>query len=62
MAARAALVGLGGYLMVMKLPAATRDQIDVWGTLPEGLGVMQRLKSAFDAKGILNPGRFVGSI
>jgi glycolate oxidase FAD binding subunit len=61
-AARKALVGLGGYLVVMKLPESVRDQVDVWGTPPEGLGVMMRLKSAFDGKGILNPGRLVGSI
>jgi glycolate oxidase FAD binding subunit len=61
-AAREALVGLGGYLVVMVLPDAARDGIDVWGTPPEGLSVMQRLKAAFDPKGILNPGRFVGGI
>ena len=59
---REALVGLGGYLVVMALPDAARDGIDVWGTPPEGLSVMQRLKAAFDAKAILNPGRFVGGI
>jgi glycolate oxidase FAD binding subunit len=61
-AAREALVSLGGYLVVMALPEAARDGIDVWGTPPDGLGVMQRLKAAFDPKGILNPGRFVGGI
>jgi glycolate oxidase FAD binding subunit len=61
-AAREALVGLGGYLVVMALPDAARDGIDVWGAPPEGLSVMQRLKAAFDPKGILNPGRFVGGI
>jgi len=61
-AAREILVGLGGYMVVMKLPEAARDRIDVWGTPPDGLGVMTRLKAAFDAKGILNPGRFVGGI
>jgi glycolate oxidase FAD binding subunit len=61
-AAREGLVSLGGYLVVMALPDAARDGIDVWGTPPEGLSVMQRLKAAFDPKGILNPGRFVGGI
>lgn len=60
--ARELLAGLGGYMVVMELPETARDQFDVWGTLPEGLGVMNRLKSAFDAKGILSPGRFVGAI
>jgi glycolate oxidase FAD binding subunit len=62
MAAREVLVGLGGYLVVMKLPEAARDRIDTWGTAPDGLGVMKRLKAAFDGKGILNPERFVGGI
>lgn len=61
-AAREALVGLGGYLVVLKAPEAARDTIDVWGKTPTGLEVMKRLKTAFDAKGILNPGRFVGGI
>jgi glycolate oxidase FAD binding subunit len=62
MAARHALVGLGGNLVVMKYPETAHDRIDTWGTAPDGLGVMRRLKVAFDAKGILNPERFVGGI
>ncbi len=61
-AAREILVGLGGYMVLMHLPEAARGWIDVWGTPPAGLGVMKRLKAAFDAKAILNPGRFVGGI
>ncbi len=61
-AARETLVSLGGFLVVLRLPEAARDGIDVWGGSPEGLGVMKRLKAAFDAKGILSPGRFVGRI
>ncbi|MFI5339183.1 MAG: FAD-binding oxidoreductase [Candidatus Methylomirabilales bacterium] len=61
-AAREILVGLGGYMVLMNLPEAARGWIDVWGTPPAGLGVMKRLKAAFDAKAILNPGRFVGGI
>jgi FAD/FMN-containing dehydrogenase len=62
MAARDVLTGLGGYLVVMELPEAASVLIDVWGTPPDGLGLMKRLKAAFDSKGILNPGRFVGRI
>ena len=61
-AARDALSNLGGYLVIMALPEAVRDGIDPWGGTLEGLGVMARLKAAFDAKGILNPGRFVGRL
>jgi len=62
MAARHALVSLGGNLVVMKHPDTVRDRIDTWGTPQVGLGVMKRLKVAFDGKGILNPERFVGGI
>lgn len=61
-AARDALAALGGYLVVLKLPEAARDGIDVWGRPPEGLGIMRRLKAALDSRRILNPGRFVGGI
>jgi glycolate oxidase FAD binding subunit len=61
-ATRDILVGLGGYMVALRLPEAARERFDVWGTPPDGLGIMKRLKAAFDAKGILNPGRFVGGI
>jgi glycolate oxidase FAD binding subunit len=60
--ARDALAALGGYLVVLDAPEAVRRHVDVWGPLPDGFGVMQRLKAEFDPKGILNPGRFVGGI
>lgn len=61
-ASREALAALGGFLVVLDAPAPVRAQVDVWGPPPDGLGLMQQLKAAFDAKGILNPGRFVGRI
>ncbi len=61
-ASREALAALGGFLVVLDAPAPVRAQVDVWGPPLDGVGVMQRLKAAFDAKGILNPGRFVGGI
>ncbi len=61
-AAREALAALGGFLVVMDAPVPFRDRVDVWGPPPDGLAVMQRVKRAFDMKGILNPGRFVGGI
>ncbi len=61
-AAREVLGALGGFLTVLDAPASVRAHVDVWGPAPEGFGVMQRLKTAFDPKGILNPGRFVGGI
>lgn len=61
-AVRDALGGLGGFLVVQDATPPVHAQIDVWGAPADGLGVMQRLKAAFDPKGILNPGRFVGGI
>lgn len=37
-----------------------RDVLDVWGALPPAIEKMRRLKTQFDPKGILNPGRFIG--
>jgi glycolate oxidase FAD binding subunit len=48
-----------GSLVLMSAPADVSKQIGAWGTPPETIGVMRRLKNAFDPNGILNPGRFV---
>lgn len=61
-AARQALEGLGGFLVVLDAPESVRTLVDVWGPPPEGHELMRRLKMAFDARGILNPGRFVGGL
>jgi glycolate oxidase FAD binding subunit len=60
--ARQALGGLGGYFAVLDAPASVRDQVDVWGGGADSLPLMRRLKAAFDTKGILSPGRYVGGI
>jgi glycolate oxidase FAD binding subunit len=48
-----------GSVVLMHAPAEVSKQIGAWGTPPETIGVMRRLKKAFDPDGILNPGRFV---
>ncbi|HEY8865048.1 MAG TPA: FAD-binding oxidoreductase [Candidatus Dormibacteraeota bacterium] len=48
-----------GSLVLMSAPDEVSKQIGAWGTPPETIGMMRRLKKAFDPDGILNPGRFV---
>ncbi|MGQ0793343.1 MAG: FAD-binding oxidoreductase [Deltaproteobacteria bacterium] len=53
---------LGGSLTVQEASNAVKSQIDAWGSVGGEIKIMQSLKSLFDAKGILNSGRFVGGI
>jgi glycolate oxidase FAD binding subunit len=50
----------GGAVVVLRQPAG--GGLDVWGQPPAGLALMREIKRQFDAKGTLNPGRFVGGI
>jgi FAD/FMN-containing dehydrogenase len=34
----------------------------VWGDAGEGLGLMRRVKAAFDPHGVFAPGRYVGGL
>lgn len=61
-AAREALKAIGGVLVILEVPDSLRPECDMWGVVPNAWGVMQRLKTAFDPKRILNPGRFVSEI
>jgi glycolate oxidase FAD binding subunit len=53
---------VGGHLVVEKAPAEIKHRLDVWGYEAPALALMRRIKSQFDPKGVLNPGRFVGGI
>ena len=55
-------VSLGGDAIVETCPQAVKELIDVWGPAPSGMGIMRRIKSQFDPKGVLNPGRFIGGL
>jgi glycolate oxidase FAD binding subunit len=61
-AARATLLQHGGTLTLTAAPPALRRDVDEWGPPPPALGLMQKLKQAFDPAGALNPGRFVAGI
>ncbi|HXJ96124.1 MAG TPA: FAD-binding oxidoreductase [Terriglobia bacterium] len=53
---------LGGSLVVTRCPAELKPKIDVWGPPGDDFEVMGKLKAAWDPKGTLSPGRFVGRI
>ena len=60
--ARAVAERVGGSVVLMDGSHMVVGQIDAWGAAPGGLPVMMALKSRFDPRGGLNPGRFVGGI
>ncbi len=53
---------LGGTCVTLDCPPASRQAIDVWHARDDALPLMRRVKSSFDSRGTLNPGRFVGHI
>lgn len=57
--ARATAESAGGSLVIMAGPDSLRRELGAWGSPPPTLGLMQRLKRAFDPQRTLNPGRFV---
>jgi len=60
---RERLVAEGGSLVVERAPVDVKRVVDVWGPIAEPtLAVMKRLKTEFDPRGTLNPGRFVGGL
>jgi glycolate oxidase FAD binding subunit len=53
---------IGGSCTVPWCPAAWKTDAAIWGTETPDWAEMRKIKSAFDPKGILSPGRFVGGI
>ncbi|GAB3579413.1 FAD-binding oxidoreductase [Calidifontibacter terrae] len=51
----------GGSVVVLDAPRAVRENVDVWGPIPN-LELMRRVKDQFDPDHLLTPGRFVGGI
>jgi len=52
----------GGALVILKCPNELKSGTDVWGSAGDALPLMRSVKAQFDPSGVLNPGRFVGSI
>ena len=53
----------GGAVVVESAPTNVRAAFDPWGPVePAALGLMRAIKQEFDARGVLNPGRFVGGL
>jgi glycolate oxidase FAD binding subunit len=51
-----------GHLVLEAASARVKRSVDVWGPVGTSLPLMQRIKAAFDPRGILNPGRFAGGL
>ena len=57
------VVDVGGGVVVERAPRALREAVDPWGPVPApALAVMRAIKQEFDPTGVLNPGRFVGTL
>ncbi len=52
----------GGALVIERGPAVLKERVDVWGETGDDFEVMRKLKEAWDPKGVLSPGRFVGGL
>jgi glycolate oxidase FAD binding subunit len=58
----AACAALGGHATIPWCLSEWKDVLKVWGLDRPDFAQMQKLKSVFDPRGVLSPGRFVGGI
>ena len=59
---REAASRLGGGLILTRCPTGWKDRLKVWGERRGDWAIMERIKAALDPAGVMNPGRFVGTI
>ncbi len=59
---RQAAEGSGGELVIEQAAPSLKAVLDVWGTPGDDFEVQRKLKTAWDPKGVLSPGRFIGKL
>lgn len=61
---RAYVLGIGsaGSLVLEAAPLSVKGKVDAWGPVRKDFFLMQAIKTRFDPRGVLNPGRFIGGI
>jgi glycolate oxidase FAD binding subunit len=59
---RVSAASVNGSLVIEQAAAEVRRRSDAWGDIGSTAGLMRAIKSRFDPKGLLNPGRFVSEI
>ena len=59
---RQAAEDLGGALVIERCPPELKRRVNVWGSTGSDFEAMRRVKTTWDPKGILSPGRFVGGL
>lgn len=52
----------GANVVVERAASSLKNEIDVFGEIPEAFEIMKRIKEKLDPEGILSPGRFVGRL
>jgi len=58
-AVRQAAEAGGGSLVLLAAPPELKRQVDAWGAPPSTVDIMRRLRSSFDPRQTLSPGRYV---
>ncbi|MGE5819536.1 MAG: FAD-linked oxidase C-terminal domain-containing protein, partial [Deltaproteobacteria bacterium] len=51
-----------GHAVMLAAPRELKQSVDVWGSPPQALALMRKIKEQFDPDELLNPGRYVGGI
>ncbi len=57
--ARRAAEAAGGSLVLLAAPPELKREVGAWGTPPPTVELMRRLRSAFDPRQTLSPGRYL---